>query len=818
MPRTIIVCLLSLIAAAIFANAQRTSIAVDAQQVLHRVTPYRTGACIEDVNHEIYGGLCSQMIFGESFAEPPPQAPLKGFKAYGGRWTPLADGTVEGTAGEGPKLVTDGLEVEEGEANVDLMFNRAGEGNAGLIVKVSQPGNGADRFMGYEIALRPSGTLVLSRHRQNWEAIRKVPCEVPLNQWVALNVAMKAKTLEIFVNGRSMMQYEDTEHPLVRGMVGLRNWHMDARYRNLAVVAGGERKTFPFVTAEQSRDDVSGMWRGFRRGSAAGKLLVNNEGAFSGSQSQEIVFTGGSGEIGIENQGLNRWGMNFVKDKPYEGYIWARAAAPAKVIVSIEGKDGSIYAEKSLKLAGDDWQRLDFVLKPNTADKSGRFAIKLKQPGAVTAGYAFLQPGAWGRFKKLPVREDVAEGLRNLGITMLRYGGSMVNARDYRWKNMIGPRDRRPPYKGTWYPESSNGWGIFDFLNFCQAAGFVGIPDLNADETPRDMADFIEYANGAADSEWGRKRAADGHPKTYGLKYVEIGNEESVNDRYYEKFKNIAEAIWAKDPAIILVAGDFAYHRKIEDPFKFSGADGHITSLSAHQKILQLAKEHGREVWFDVHVGTDGPTPDSTLAGTFSFIDALDKIANGTKHKVVVFELNANNHSQRRALANALALNAIQRDGRLPMTSSANCLQPDGQNDNGWDQGLLFLNPSQVWVQPPGYVTQMFSQNYQPLVVKAEVQNPLGTRLDVTATKSDDGKTLVLQVVNVGEATTASINLTGFTASEATAKVQTLASSLDARNTADKPASIKPSLAEWRYSSGSMVWAFPSYSVTVIRF
>ena len=29
------------------------------------------GACLEDVNHEVYGGLYSQMVFGESFQEPP---------------------------------------------------------------------------------------------------------------------------------------------------------------------------------------------------------------------------------------------------------------------------------------------------------------------------------------------------------------------------------------------------------------------------------------------------------------------------------------------------------------------------------------------------------------------------------------------------------------------------------------------------------------------------------------------------------------------------------------------------------------------------
>ena len=37
---------------------------------MHRLSPYLTGACIEDVNHEVYGGIDSQMIFGESFQEP----------------------------------------------------------------------------------------------------------------------------------------------------------------------------------------------------------------------------------------------------------------------------------------------------------------------------------------------------------------------------------------------------------------------------------------------------------------------------------------------------------------------------------------------------------------------------------------------------------------------------------------------------------------------------------------------------------------------------------------------------------------------------
>jgi hypothetical protein len=46
------------------------TIHVRADKVVNAVSPFMTGMCIEDVNHEIYGGLYSQMVFGESFAEP----------------------------------------------------------------------------------------------------------------------------------------------------------------------------------------------------------------------------------------------------------------------------------------------------------------------------------------------------------------------------------------------------------------------------------------------------------------------------------------------------------------------------------------------------------------------------------------------------------------------------------------------------------------------------------------------------------------------------------------------------------------------------
>src|SRR4030088_1185919 len=86
---------------------QQAQIQVQANQITNTISPYLdTGACIEDVNHEIYGGLYSQMIFGESFQEPAPSVPPKGFTAFGGDWR-IKDGELSAGGGEGPKLVSD---------------------------------------------------------------------------------------------------------------------------------------------------------------------------------------------------------------------------------------------------------------------------------------------------------------------------------------------------------------------------------------------------------------------------------------------------------------------------------------------------------------------------------------------------------------------------------------------------------------------------------------------------------------------------------------------------------------------------------------
>jgi alpha-L-arabinofuranosidase len=800
---------------------QEIRINVEADHSVGRIPRHLTGACIEDVNHEIYGGLYSQMIFGESFQEPAMSPAIRGFTPYGGRWI-ACDGVLSINGLDGPKLVSKRGDFKNGTVGVELLFaDRKGE-NAGLIVRVNKSGKGADTFWGYEVSLDAARQrLRLGRHRNNFEPIKDVRCEVAVGRWIPLEVKLAGPVIEILVDGKSALRYDDGPDTLPAGAVGLRVWHREASYRNLQVKSIEQTEPLAFAMTEDS-PAVSGMWRAVRRGTAAGRFAIVSAHSFAGAQSQQLTFDSGEGEWGVENRGLNRWGMNLVAGKPYEGYVWVRAERPTTLFAALESRDGSeVYAEMPLAIISADWQRLNFTLTPTAADKAGRFSLKLKQPGSVTLGHAFLQPGGWDRFQGLPVRRDVAEGLIDQGITVLRYGGSMVNSGGYKWKNMIGPRDRRPPYSGTWYRYSSNGWGILDFMDFCEAAGVEYVPDFNINETPQDMADFIEYAKGATESQWGRNRVADGHAAPYRVKYMELGNEERVDEKYAAKFEALAKAIWAKDSEIILVVGDFAYDRRIENPQNFSGAASRITSLAGQQRILQLAKQYNREVWFDVHVGTDHPVKcNSSVDGVFSFFNALDKIADGAKHKVVVFEYNAGNHAVKRALANAITTHAIERDGRIPIVTSANGLQPDGQNDNGWDQGLLFLNPSQVWLQPPGYVTRMFSNNYQPQLVECQVTGG-ENKLDANAKHSDDRKTLVLQVVNPADkAVMTQIYLAGFVPTKPLAQVWGLSGPLEAVNMAGKPNAITPQYDHWKHGikDGQMKYTFPPYSFTVIRF
>ena len=89
------------------------------------------------------------------------------------------------------------------------------------------------------------------------------------------------------------------------------------------------------------------------------------------------------------------------------------------------------------------------------------------------------------------MRKDLAEALLAQGIGVLRFNGGMIEVPGYRWRNLRGPRDQRPPYDGFYDRYCSSGFGPAEVVAFGQAAGLPVVPALNLDETPEDVADFV---------------------------------------------------------------------------------------------------------------------------------------------------------------------------------------------------------------------------------------------------------------------------------------------------------------------------------------
>ena len=183
------------------------------------VSRYLTGACLEDVNHEVYGGLYSQMVFGESFQEPAVASPVAGFAAFGGTWA-VDRGELAGSAGDGPKLIGAEAGPVDGEVGVEVYLPGADGGNAGLLVRADKCGVGADAFDGYEVSLDAAAkTVRLGRHRHDYHLLGEGPCDLSPDKWASLVVRLDGPRVEVRVDGKVVLSFDDP-HAAVDALAG----------------------------------------------------------------------------------------------------------------------------------------------------------------------------------------------------------------------------------------------------------------------------------------------------------------------------------------------------------------------------------------------------------------------------------------------------------------------------------------------------------------------------------------------------------------------------------------------------------------------
>lgn len=783
------------------------TITIDASKTENEITPWLYGSCIEDVNHEIYGGFYDQKIFGESFEEPIPSPAFKDFSTYEGSWESNV-GEVFVKAHPGAKLVYNTASIGNGSVEADIKFEKGRGDNAGLLIDVKEPGKGADSFYGYEISLVANGSkLILGKHKNNFEHIKDIPVSCNPANWNRIKAVMNNGKIDLFLNNKNVFSYETNDTSLAKGKIALRTWNSDAKFRNLTITKDGTTETIPFTT--QPTIPVSNQWDPIRTGDANAVFALDTKTAYNGQNSQTIQLASGNGTAGISNASLNRWGIAVKKGQAMQGRLYLKTSDfKGSVRVALQSADGQKeYAIQEIKNTTGNWEKYPFELTPNADDNKARFAIYIKEPGKLWIDQATLMSTGDSQFEGLPFRSDIGQSMIAQGLTFLRYGGTMINAPEYRFKKMIGDPDKRPPYHGHWYRYSTNGFGIEDFLQFTEAAGFTASFAINIEETPEDMADMIEYLNGPATSEWGKKRVENGHPQPYNIKYIGIGNEEVLfngdradeYDHYIERFNLLHDAIKAKDPSVSLI--NTAWWRP-ESP--------HV------EKVFRALD--GKADYWDYHPWADQLTSGKEVEAELRKMKNLFLQWNpNTTMKCAIFEENGNTHNIQRALGHVTLQNAVRRMGDFVLTScAANALQPYKQNDNGWDQGQVFFTPSQVWGMPPYYAQQMASEYHEPLLVNSSIEN--GTEaLDVTATRNPNGNRLVLHIANTGENTLpVNLDITGFD-KVTEAKAISLSGELTDVNTPQEPEKIIPQKQSIR-NSAKQVYEIAPYSYTILIF
>src|SRR5579864_3681442 len=153
-------------------------------------------------------------------------------------------------------------------------------------------------------------------------------------------------------------------------------------------------------------------------------------------------------------------------------------------------------------------------------------------------------------------RPDVVAAVRALKPGIIRFGGSALddaNLGEFEWRDTIGDPERRKPFR-AWGGLQPTGPGLEEIVQFCGQVGAEPLLCVRVSgKTPRDAADQVAYFNAPADTPMGRLRAANGHPRPYGVKFWQVGNERAGAE-YENRLADFCKAMRGVDPGIKLLS------------------------------------------------------------------------------------------------------------------------------------------------------------------------------------------------------------------------------------------------------------------------
>ena len=343
-------------------------------------------------------------------------------------------------------------------------------------------------------------------------------------------------------------------------------------------------RAFEFSPMDNPSYQALTAWKRIEEGGASVSSFVSNKSPFSKRNPNYLILeiNKAGTRAGIKNLGYNS-GIAVKENESYNFSCYAKSDKPCEITVSIDNAYGEVITEKLLNITSNEWAEYSFTLTSPVDDFSAVLAVTSKQECKFCLDFVSLFPVKTYKNRKNGMRNDIAEMLADLKPKFMRFpGGCLIhdgtlNSDDrnsmYRWKNTIGAVTDRPSRRNNWRYNQSLGLGYFEYFQFCEDIGAKPLPVLPAGYNPHmeqavpldemqewidDALDLIEFANGTADTKWGKIRCDMGHAEPFNLEYLAVGNEE-VGQGFWDRYDLFHKAIKEKYPQIKIInsAGPF---------------------------------------------------------------------------------------------------------------------------------------------------------------------------------------------------------------------------------------------------------------------
>jgi len=570
---------------------------------------------------------------------------------------------------------------------------------------------------------------------------------------------------------------------------------------------------------------------------AKGDLSLQTDSPLNANNPHYLrIRSEGTAPFGISNEGFR--GMGLLAGETYDFSAQVRLVSGApRLLIQLVGEDGSVLAEAKLTdFSASAWKKCTATLKPNAQESKARLNVILENEGAVDLDMISLFPRHTWMDRPGGLRADMVQLLADLRPGFMRFpGGCIVEGsqldRRYQWKNTIGPIEERKLTINRWNYEfihrptpdyfQSFGLGFFEFFQLCEDIASEPLPILNCGMACQfnsgelcpldqlgpfiqDALDLVEFANGPADSPWGARRAAMGHPEPFHLKMMGVGNEQ-WGPQYIERYARFAKALKAKYPEIMLVSA--AGPSPDDDRFKFLWSK--LRELHA-----DIVDEHcyANPPWFfnNTHrydnYDRNGP---KVFMGEY----AAQSVA-------VVSVKNRNNLEC--ALAEAAYMTGLERNADVVRMASYAPLFANAEAWQ-WTPDMIWVNSLQCFGTPNYYAQMLFSRNRGSVVLPVACDTPVAEgdapSFFVSAARDDVAGEIIIKAVNASrEPVESAVDLAGVASVSPKAQAIVLASSNPSDlNTFEDPTKVSPRTLPLENVSPRFNYTFGPYSLTVLR-